>query len=576
MTEYQTALIELLFNSLDSYVRLNNPDKERLINIHVGATKISVEDFAEGMTSRVIRDHFLQIGTSDETASDDVGVRGFFKRGAKDITNIGVLEIESVSQSGLLSHVRLEQNLSFTFLEQDVPQPEGFKVGTKVTVFLSSNFHLNIVSAEDVSLIRENFRLHDRLRLVLAEPENIVNLQVGSGEFERVVYTFPPQSQVVYTLSYKIPGYEDVVAHYKVYKKTSKNQKITVHNQEYKNLVVDSSRGIVYDTTTFKSYLESHDQIEYFYGVLDCPYITELLHTWSYANNDPKNPILIVDPARINGVSIDHPFIHQLYSVAAMKFEILLQKSFYSRIDDFYTENNILELTENLSEIGNSIVASKDELMYWRSDMNGNMVRASRDVQDNYVLEEEDLFLDVLSKENGQEAVLNNGALQEFISYVSAAEKYSESQSIENGELQTDAETDTYVMAHSTSKKFEIKLTKFNDSFRQHLLMTSTKIILYVNKNNLYVQYMLGIQDADDQVLSASPTTKRFLMDVMVETLTKLLTEARILKENAFSDAQKESFNIYNNVYQNVQLEIEKRTFQSIIDNTVKIKQTVF
>ena len=573
ITNYTLAIIELLFNSTDSYARLNadaDNSVEARVDMTVDSTKISVQDFAEGMTGRAIRDHFLMLGNSgggvDTTTSDTTQVRGFFKRGAKDITNIGSLEVRSTPRDGTTtSYLTVSQDLTFVFTEEDVPNTDNLPVGTTVSVNLGDVFTVNTDDG-----VSENIRKHASMRLVLSDPDNHVTLRVADQPPTRLVYAFPEDKDIVYKVRYEVPNYPGVYADYIIYKKLT-TESGTSQDTEYKNIIVDHTRGVVYDSTTFKPYLESHDQVHNFYGVLDCPYITTLLHTWSYDSNDKQNPMLIVDPSRIHGLSVDHPFITELYSIAALKYEILLQKAFLSSLGSTPTSDNILELTENLSEIGTTVVASKDELMYWKSDINGNLLRVASDVDEKYIVDETDSFFQVIDTETHPDQ--SQTAAQEYITYISNIQKTDEAQLIETGvlTLEPDAEQKYFVMAQSTSKKFEIKLTKFSDRYRSHLLMTSSKILLYVNKNNPYVMYMLGITDPDAEVISSSDTTKRFLMDIMVETLSKLLTEARILANNAFSDSQKEAFSIYNNIYQSVQLEIEQRTFQSIQNQTVTI-----
>jgi hypothetical protein len=575
ITSYILALIELIFNSVDSYSRLiDDLTIERKINIQISKDTLIIQDYAEGMTAESVRNNFLMIG--GEPIAGDNEVRGFFKRGAKDITNIGSITLRTTSRvTNLTTLVIINQDLSFEFLEENADNSNGqHEIGSTVTVHMTPVFQVSLDTDAHIQAIKQECNQHTSLRLILNDSRNDIYLKVADCPFERLQYQFPPDEKMVYRLTYEVPNYPGINATYTIYKVTPSvsTDTVTIAYPEYRNLVVDKTRNIVYATTSFKSYLESHDQLQYFYGVLDCPFITTLLHSWRYDSGDPQNPILIVDPSRINGLSIDHPFITELYSIAALKFEILLQKSFLTSLNTTISEENILQLTENLSEIGTTVVQSNQDLMYWKSDINGNLLRVAGDVQTKYVLEESDFFLDVLGTE-AQESE-NASAIQEYITHVKDLENSAfQPETTDVGSLspEHDDPNQHYVMAQSESKKFEIKLTKFNDKYRSHLLMTSSKILLYVNKNNPYVMFMLGITNPDAEIIATSDTTKRFLMDIMVETLSKLLTEARILATNAFSDSQKETFSVYNNIYQTVQLEVETRTFRSIADNTVQI-----
>ena len=78
------ALVELITNATDAYNKTQYIERVIKINIY-NESRITVTDCAIGLTSDELSKAFLQVGnyTADDTS------RGFFSRGAKDISALG-------------------------------------------------------------------------------------------------------------------------------------------------------------------------------------------------------------------------------------------------------------------------------------------------------------------------------------------------------------------------------------------------------------------------------------------------------------------------------------------------------
>lgn len=84
------ALVELITNADDSYIRLGDSNKSHkgLIEIlykkdgHCGL--FAVRDFAEGMSIEGVRDSFKKYGAATSGMKKGQRVRGYFGQGAKD------------------------------------------------------------------------------------------------------------------------------------------------------------------------------------------------------------------------------------------------------------------------------------------------------------------------------------------------------------------------------------------------------------------------------------------------------------------------------------------------------------
>ena len=88
------ALIELITNSDDAYDKGKIKNKD--IHIHLNYRgQLIVTDQAIGLTSDQMRKCFLQVGNFTSTNDN----RGFFSRGAKDISALGDIYFESIKDN---------------------------------------------------------------------------------------------------------------------------------------------------------------------------------------------------------------------------------------------------------------------------------------------------------------------------------------------------------------------------------------------------------------------------------------------------------------------------------------------
>ena len=95
------ALIELITNSHDAYNKdstLSKPHNIRIKPYYTGRKyieKVSLIDNAIGLTGDEMERNFLTVGNY----TSESGSRGFFSRGAKDISNIGNVTFQSIKNN---------------------------------------------------------------------------------------------------------------------------------------------------------------------------------------------------------------------------------------------------------------------------------------------------------------------------------------------------------------------------------------------------------------------------------------------------------------------------------------------
>eukprot|EP00466_Bigelowiella_natans_P009729 jgi/Bigna1/76424/fgenesh1_pg.41_\ len=331
------------------------------------------------------------------------------------ISSVNLPSVTSKGSAGLvegtdfLDNFFVEFNVFFDIIlafgqdeEDESKMPEYFRgsdaFGSWVSVHLLETHGIASASEAEREVVAESIRLYYPLRLLLSHPRNNVSIEFvteAPGSIRSARYNFLPESDVVYRGRFVVPNYPEAEAEYVVYRRSSATTPETLGSsnhlqsefREYENLVVDRERGVVYDFTVFKSYLSTHDQVENSYGVLDCPHMTTLLHAWENGSNgsDPKNPILMLDPARVSGLAVEHLFLANLFSVAAAKYELILQKALVASSQGLaMPESGLLEIANKLSEIGTRFVSGQTEIFQWQSDLNEDVAKALRDVNEQY------------------------------------------------------------------------------------------------------------------------------------------------------------------------------------------------
>ena len=205
------ALVEVITNADDRYVVLKT--KKGRIEIEVerkrkgGPSVIRVRDFADGMTSEVMKKKIKRLGDRDASGlADGENVRGTNSRGAKDVAILGGVTFESIAADGQYHKCEITPRGKFTLHKSSKDGPglnrESLRIpegtGTVVTIMVDQE----IAQVPQHDKLRQNLSQLVVLRDILASPErevilrdlnqnraNVVKAPVMEGR-ERVSPTF--------------------------------------------------------------------------------------------------------------------------------------------------------------------------------------------------------------------------------------------------------------------------------------------------------------------------------------------------------------------------------------------------
>jgi hypothetical protein len=319
----EDVLVELITNSSDAYNR--SAKESRPIAVEYCEPNIlKVTDQALGMTGKEMERNFLQVGGYTNVP----GNRGFFSRGAKDISSVGDVYFDAI-KDGCHSQCQLDRNAygGVTILDQPVTDELRQKVGVTenglaVTVHLLPNFCLR--GRED--LIDSVSKLV-MLRDILSNPQYEISFKYygegGKLELEQRIGLSVPKGRLLLDLDYLVPGYGETRARFTVYQSSEPFPQPKRENEIMFGFLV-KDRSAVYESTTFESRFRWNPHINYLYGSLDCEELGQLMLRYDREGSTRENPVPILDPSRLSGLNRSHPFIEALFSIPCERVDGIL------------------------------------------------------------------------------------------------------------------------------------------------------------------------------------------------------------------------------------------------------------
>lgn len=317
MQNIADAFVELITNSIDAYVTTNHKEFVIDVYIEIAQREIIVTDQAIGMDSEKMKQAFLQVGRY----TAEVTSRGYFSRGAKDITALGDVTIVAIKDNKLSKCFINTLGMGALICgDIDVSEQDrlDYKIGGNGLYFsckLKDSVELNIDRVDNIAN-------HYALRDILSNNKNVVTIHFLNNGVEvsksRVQYNFIDAEKIV-DMEYNINGYDGVSAKFTLYKSNTpiQNQYDNNLNDKYMNfgIIISTDKSIVGNGTLYNP-IRYHPYISYLYGRIHCDHINNLmmeldLHTDQY--DIVKNPFSIIDPGRVGGLNRTHPFTKELY-----------------------------------------------------------------------------------------------------------------------------------------------------------------------------------------------------------------------------------------------------------------------
>jgi hypothetical protein len=544
------ALVELLTNVDDAYDCCPEAPAQRDIEIEAipqfeGAPqRLIVRDHAIGLTGENMVLKFLQVGeyTSNENA------RGYFSRGAKDITALGDVIFETIrdnkyskvgiSRDSIAARYVLDMDVTDE-LRASLQMPNGN--GLQVTLFLLPQFYISDPLAQ-LNRVRMNFALRD----IFSNPSNNITFTLrapgGTGQIAyqtRIAYAFPKYEEVVFNRTYTVPGYEHVSATFTLYRCAQRLPETPVQGELEFGVLVQSGK-VLHDLTFFKPYLRHHVATPFLYGRLRCDYINELMRSIEVDGRSDKNPFTVLDPSRRYGINVDHPFVRQLYSVPGLWMDMYVKQFASSMSIREISSKNMRDLIQNLEVFTSELIQSNETISSWlaRDKVEADMVRALINVDRNYV-QVNPIGIEVQSLHPPTTAADNYDAtLREFIfdwpktevMKILGIKDFGTLRPM-TGDSERDLPPETDLIAKAVKQRpaFSIRFTdQQNPPYRYNIYKSNSEIVMAIHLLDDFVAQYFSVNAETGHIDVLSERNAVVLADMLTEALARLLVDLEV------------------------------------------------
>ena len=304
------ALIELITNADDAYNSKGGKIQIRFLKAQKPFQAIiSVHDQATGLSAEGLEKAFARLGDLNQKFVGDMGTRGLFGRGAKDVAALGKARFSSIRDN---KYSTLEINpveASFSMEDMDeTPTEESYKDCFLKTGQSGLTAHLFVNEIHrvpgPVDMVRK-LESHVQIRDLLNRNE--VSYFDERNQTEIQLKGIEPTGEKLIDVNLDIPKYKHPV-HLEVYKLPAKE---TSGLDEYSNHgLVISGRGAAYENSFL--HLSRRPEAGWFCGILDAPEIHDLARSIDLETvGNALNPTRIVSRQR-DGLVQNHPYYRAL------------------------------------------------------------------------------------------------------------------------------------------------------------------------------------------------------------------------------------------------------------------------
>ena len=390
------AIVELITNADDAYDKGNILKKK--INVHIDYNGIlKVTDQALGLNSDSMKKCFLQVGNYTSQENN----RGFFSRGAKDISSLGNVYFESIKDDKY-SKLLLDKNAKGELQISDKPVTKEirkmlgiFKNG--LSVKLELNEGVSIPQPKDML---EIFSRHISLRNILNNNKCDCYITFNNSnqhEFNYNEFSFKysfPKGHVLLYLTYKLPSYPDAEAFFTISK--TDNQLYDNSNMKYCDWgFLVTSNKVIHDITTVNPQFKFNPHMKTLFGIIHSDYINKLLIDYDKIGPTKLNPFPILDPSRVGGLNYDHPFLKELIKIPNDRLDLILQELEVEDDNEYvFFNNELMDIINKLNVTGDKFMESND-LMKFVENKNSNLIRGIESDRGKYVTVEKNFLQDL-------------------------------------------------------------------------------------------------------------------------------------------------------------------------------------
>lgn len=339
INEHNDALVELITNSVDAYkhssisaqseLRANrNQSDNKQIDIYWESNSITVVDQAVGLDAEGLNRCFLQVG--NYTSSH--GNRGFFSRGAKDVSALGDLTITAIKDNKLSQCIltnSLKGNLSIIDQDATAEDHEHYKI-------INNGLHFNIALLPTYHLIPEKINekinkltKHFSLRGYFSDESYTITSHWPNTNTLQHKYVNPTGELIVDIFgTLEKFGYPEAAYTFSLWKsELPLGDPISETDNRYIDFGIKIFSGSnIHDNSTLYPQIRYESNIAHLFGELHCDYIDVLMNQYLDIEtvDKVKNPFPIIDSGRINGINRNHPFTKALYEIPYQRLIYIL------------------------------------------------------------------------------------------------------------------------------------------------------------------------------------------------------------------------------------------------------------
>jgi hypothetical protein len=386
----EDALVELITNSVDAYNKNNIVNKKIDIEFENSNNSniLRVRDQAIGLTGAEMEKCFLQVG--NYTTVDDS--RGFFSRGAKDISAIGNITFHAI-KNNLYSKVFLNSDAYGAVEVTDVVVTEEIRNQTGIIengCLVEINLLQNFINF-DPSVQAESLSKLAVLRDIMSNPNNTITYSHISHFERQLIYDFP-KGTLLLDLTFQVPNYPLAQAQFVVYKTDTPIEQPRKENEMMFGFLTKDNAS-VYEVTTIDDRFRWNPYITSVYGYLKCPYISTLLHEYDASGSSALNPMPIIDPSRLTGVNKSHPFIESMLSIPKVRLDQILRELNNSVSQQSISISEIGDLFDELQNYGLNIIDDEEIKVAFVPNYDSELAKAIEDDRSNYVTTEKNYLI---------------------------------------------------------------------------------------------------------------------------------------------------------------------------------------
>ena len=354
ITTVEDAVVELVTNSIDAYLKSKHVNKVVRITGDPVTNQLIVSDDGPGLSKDEINNYILFFGHS----SLDDSSRGVFGRGSKDIVVITKYTDYKSINNGKLNIVRMFPNFTYEILVDDQPTEE--ESGFHVTMNLND---VNIIDSYLYKSLQQNVYLRN---LYIEDNFDIIY------NTQKLTYTHP-ERELVMTFDFPIENYEQYNAKLSLYllKEPAENPDseseiqfagICFHGQSVYEVGGLCPRQLGYDYD-----YRWHKYARYLQLEISTDAISDLIRKYRLDGPSTLNPVPCLESNRRKGLNRKHPMVISLlkhpYDVFGLGVNLIRD-----RLDtNVQIEGETKDIWNNIINQVNLNIPLEEQTFAWRS-----------------------------------------------------------------------------------------------------------------------------------------------------------------------------------------------------------------